>query len=308
MLMNKRLTPEEAKQLGLPEKDKTKHGNPKYSLTDKEWELVQEMRERTVSYKTAMMPKILVFDIETAPLKSYTWGIWNQNIGLNQLIDDWFMLTWAAKWLFSDTVMSDKLTSKEAIEEDDKRITKNLWKLIDEADIVIAHNGDKFDIKKINTRFLKHRLGLPSSYQSIDTLKIARKTFSFTSNKLDALATFLGFEGKMSTGGFDLWKRCMEGDKEAFLIMEEYNKQDVVVLENVYLELRPYAKSHPNIGLYVGDGIERCPCCGSDQVTPNSEYYSNTSVYVEYLCNSCGSRSRTKKSTGSGNPLTGLSR
>ena len=133
------------------------------------------------------VPKILVFDIETSFMENYTWGTFKQDIAINQIKNDWNMICWSAKWLFSDEVIHDRLTGKESRRKDDKRITKSLWKLLDEADIVIAHNGDAFDIKKANARFLYHDLELPSPYRSIDTLKIARRNFKITSNKLDYL-------------------------------------------------------------------------------------------------------------------------
>jgi hypothetical protein len=121
--------------------------------------------------------RVLLLDIETAPIRAFVWGLWKENVGINQIANEWFMLTWSAKWLFEDTILSDRLTGKEAVKEDDKRIIKSLWKALDEADIVIAHNGDQFDIPKSNTRFLIHGMNPPSSYQTIDTLKTLQKEF-----------------------------------------------------------------------------------------------------------------------------------
>src|SRR6266699_2886337 len=118
--------------------------------------------------------KILILDIETAPIRAKVWGIWNQNIYIDQIGDDWFVLTWAAKWLFEKKVYSGRLTSKEAIKQNDKRILKGIWQLLEEADIVVAHNGDKFDLPKLNTRFIIHKLNPPLPYQSIDTLKVIK--------------------------------------------------------------------------------------------------------------------------------------
>lgn len=246
--------------------------------------------------------KILVFDIETAPLKSYIWGIWNQNLGhsLNMLESDWFMLTWSAKWLFDDKVMSDKLTPKEVSNEDDKRISKSLWTLLEEADVVIAHNALKFDIKRINTRFLKNGLKPPMPYQVIDTLIHARRRFNITSNKLDYIGKFLGLGEKLSTGGFDLWKRCMEGDSEALTEMETYNIQDVRLLEDVYLALLPFIKPHPNVGLFVAEDVHSCPSCGSTDLKWEGVYTTYANQYDACRCGNCGSigRSRTAKPKG----------
>lgn len=243
--------------------------------------------------------KILVFDIETAPILAYVWSAWNQNIGYNldMLLDDWFMLTWSAKWLFEDKVLSAKLTSKEAKDQDDSRITKLIWELFNEADIVIAHNALKFDNKKLNARFLKNGLPPPLPYQTIDTLAHARKRFAITSNKLDYIGKFLGVGRKIDTGGFDLWKRCMNGDSEALLDMEKYNIQDVKLLEDVYLALRPYIQPHPNIGLYIEDNIECCPSCGSSSLQWDGTYATYANLFDSFRCNDCGSIGRSRKTS-----------
>ena len=151
-------------------------------------------------------PKILILDIETSPLKAYIWSRWRQNVYLDQTISEWFMLCYAAKWLNSTNVISDKISTEEVLKEDDKRIVKSLWTLLDQADIVIAHNGKYFDIPKINSRFILHNLVPPSPYKVIDTKEVASKQFGFSSNKLDALATYFGIENKDKTD-FELWNR-----------------------------------------------------------------------------------------------------
>lgn len=251
--------------------------------------------------KPAHSMKTLILDIETAPLKSYVWGIWNVNLGhsLNMLESDWFILTWSAKWLFNPTVMSDKLTPEEVLKEDDKRISKSLWALLEEADVVIAHNGLKFDIKRINTRFLKNGLTPPMPYMVIDTLIHARRRFNITSNKLDYIGKFLGLGEKLSTGGFDLWKRCMNGDAEALTEMEIYNIQDVKLLEDVYLTLLPYIKPHPNVSLFVAEDVHACPSCGSTNLKWEGQYATYANTYDAFRCE-CGSigRSRTARPKG----------
>lgn len=146
-------------------------------------------------------PNILLLDIETAPIEAAVWGLWKQNVNIEQIKSEWFMLTWSAKWLFDDKIFSDKLTLEEVKTQDDKRISESMWKFIDYADVVIAHNGDGFDIPRLNTRFILNGIKPPSPYQAIDTLKVARKVFSFSSNKLDFIARQLGIEGKMDVGG-----------------------------------------------------------------------------------------------------------
>jgi rRNA maturation protein Nop10 len=240
--------------------------------------------------------RILILDIETAPLQAYVWRLWKQNIYADQLISDWFMITWAAKYLGEDKIYSAKLTSEEALEQDDKRIVEEIWKLLDDADIVIAHHGNMFDMPKIRSRFLVHNIIPPSSYKQIDTKAIASKEFGFSSNKLEALAQLLGFQGKNKTE-FDLWARCMKGDQDAIDEMEVYNVQDIYVLENVYTALRPYIKGHPNMDLYVDDEKPHCPSCGKDALVaiPNKFFFTQAVKYQLYRCQSCNSLSRAKK-------------
>jgi DNA polymerase elongation subunit (family B) len=269
-------------------------------------DVFQLIGQENVVVKQETPAKILIFDIETAPIVSYVWGGWQQNPAANtkMIIDEWFVFTWSAKWLFEDEIITGKLTSKEAKKKDDKRIVTDLWKLLEEADIVIAHNALKFDIKKVNTRFLLHGLTPPMPYQVIDTLIHARRTFSFTSNKLDYLAQNLGIEGKLDHEGFTMWDKCYNGDQEALDAMETYNIQDIKVLEEVYLHLRPWIKPHPNIGLFIDSNVSCCSACSSENLQWTGEYKTYANAYPAYRCGDCGSigRSRTaltnKKNNG----------
>ena len=238
--------------------------------------------------------KILILDIETSPLKAYIWSRWRQNVYLDQTISEWFMLCYAAKWLNSPNVISDKISTEEVLKEDDKRIVKSLWTLLDQADIVIAHNGKYFDIPKINSRFILHNLVPPSPYKVIDTKEVASKQFGFSSNKLDALATYFGIENKDKTD-FELWKNCLEGKQEAIDYMSKYCNKDVIILEQVYLKLRPYIKNHPNINIYEDSGVLQCPNCGSKEVhSTNSLVVLRNQKYRAARCESCRAVSRFK--------------
>ena len=252
---------------------------------------------RIVRDNSIKFPKILILDIETSPMKAYVWKRWKENISLDQTISEWFCLCWSAKWLYSNEVYSNVLTPDEVKSEDDNRIMKSLWDLLDEADIVVTHNGDMFDIPKINSRLIVNNLPPVSPYFSIDTCKICKKQFGFSSNKLDALASYFGFKHKLDTD-FNLWKSCLEGDITALNYMEEYNKQDVILLEEVYIKLRPWIKGHPNIGNFMNDDIVRCACCGSNNMELDKDKYYYTSVgkYPLYICKDCGAISRGRKS------------
>jgi DNA polymerase elongation subunit (family B) len=239
--------------------------------------------------------KVLILDIETAPINAYVWGIWNQNIGTHQIQSDWFCLTWAAKWLFEEKVYSAKLKPKEVLEQNDKRIIEGIWRLVNEADIVIAHNGEKFDMPKLNSRFIINQLNPPLPYQQIDTLKHIRRQFGFTSNKLDYVNKLLNLERKKETN-FELWERCMKGDSKALSEMEAYNVQDVRILEETYLLIRAWIKPHPNMGLFILDEKEhRCPNCGSNDLTAEGKmYYTSANAYELMRCSNCGASSRKR--------------
>jgi len=238
--------------------------------------------------------KILLVDIETAPILARVWRVWQENISIEQIKNDWFILCWSAKWLNDNKVIGERVTGKEARKNNDKGIMKTLWKLIDEADIVIGHNGDDFDIPKIRTRFVLNGLPPTSSFRTIDTVKIARKHFSFTHNKLDYLAQQFGFSRKLKTD-FSLWEKCVKGDDKALQYMLDYNKKDVLILEEVYLKLRGWTKSHPNMNMFQPE--LGCSNCGSPNIKPKGNYITQAGKYKTWVCSDCGAYSRETKKT-----------
>lgn len=242
--------------------------------------------------------RVLVIDIETAPIRAYVWGIWNQNVAINQIQSDWFCLTWSAKWLFEDKVYSAKLNSKEVFKQDDKRIIRGIWELLNQADIVIAHNGRRFDLPKLNARFIINGLNPPLPYQTIDTLDHIKRQFGFTSNKLDYVNKLLNLERKTDTGGFELWERCMLGEQAALDKMEEYNINDVRILEETYLHIRPWIKPHPNMGLFIlSENQFHCPSCGSAEMKEEGKgYHTTVNIYTALRCDNCGAISRKRVS------------
>lgn len=231
-------------------------------------------------------PKIFVFDIETAPINVYTWWLYDQDINIDAIKSDWFILAWSWKWLFDWEIIWHKLNHKEADRQDDKRIVTELWKMIDEADIVVAHNWDKFDIKKMNTRFIYHELPMPSSYRSVDTLKIAKKHFAVSSNKLDYLCKFLWLNTKISTWWFELWLQCLKWNQTALDKMSEYCSNDVRILEELYLKLRPYYDAHPNANMYVDGQLDGwvCSVCSSTNIKKLGTYKTQQWVYNTSRC------------------------
>ena len=241
--------------------------------------------------------KILLMDIETAPSKGYYFDLWKEgNILWEE--SEWYMLSFSYKWLDKKSTYVKALPDYSIYprnKTEDYYLTEDLWKLLDEADMVIGHNGDKFDIRKANARFIKHGFKAPTPYKTIDTLKIARKYFKFDSNRLDALGEYLGLGRKEKTGGIQLWKDCMEGKMKAWNMMKKYNKQDVILLENVYLELRPWMHNHPNVNI-VDDDEKLCPACGSDHLQKRGFEITNSGLtkYQRYQCQDCAKWSKGK--------------
>mgnify|MGYP001562811409 CR=1 FL=1 len=246
--------------------------------------------------------RALVFDIETKPLLAYVWGLWDNNVALNQIENDWSVLSWSAKWLDApdDEVMyADNRKSKDL--DDDKSLLEQIWKLLDEADIVITHYGKKFDVPKLYARFIKHGMNPPSSFRHIDTKQIASSKFAFTSNKLEYLAKFLGVKHTKLTerkfAGQLMWTGCIKGIKAAWEEMKAYNIRDTIVLQEVFHVLKKWDKSI-NFDVYH-DGLENvCTCGGKSFIIHKlSPYiYTNTGKFDRLICTNskCGKELKGK--------------
>lgn len=243
------------------------------------------------------LPKILIFDIETAPMESYHWGLWDQNIGLNMVKEDWTVLSWAAKWAGSNEVIYSDVRDQKDL-RDDKKILKEIWKLLDEADITVTQNGISFDHRKLNARFIQHGMKPPSSCKMLDTKRMAKRHFGFTSNKLEYMTDKLCTKYKKlkhaKFGGFSLWKECMNRNLEAWEEMEEYNRYDVLSLEELFFKLLPW-DNQVDFNTYI-DNCEMHICtCGSIHQTKKGFHYTRTGKYQKYICKSCGKESRNRK-------------
>lgn len=233
-----------------------------------------------------LAPRVMFVDIETAPHLIYAWDTYETNA--ITVVKEGYILSFAYQWEGEKTVVKalpDYLSYKEN-KSDDKALVKDLWHRLCEADVIIAHNGDRFDLRKINARFIKHGLKPPAPYKTIDTLKIARNVAAFPSNKLDNLSKHLGIGRKLPHTGFNLWEGCMRGDEKSWRVMKKYNAHDVFLLREVYLKLRPYAKSHPDMRLY--DRKDGCPRCRSDKIQRRGKRFANARVYRQYFCRNCG--------------------
>lgn len=243
-------------------------------------------------------PRILLFDIETSPNKGYVWGKWQQDV--IEFVSEWYMLSWSAKWVGGKHITKALCDYDNYLPatEDDKALTQDLWELFNKADILIAHNGNKFDIKRVKTRFIEHGLKPPEPSKVIDTLALARKHFAFNSNRLDDLGRRLGVGRKVKTGGFELWKGCMEGNSKSWALMKKYNKADVLLLEKVYEKLKPWIDNHVHVGI-LSNAPDSCRNCASTHLNKHGWTPTPSGAYQRIQCVDCGTwmRGKHKKMT-----------
>ena len=251
-------------------------GEPRSTVSDY---LRKEFSQTVVEEVVKTKPKVLIYDIETAPLLGYCWSLWQNNVGLNQIHSDWHVLSWAAKWLGEDTVYYQDQRDVVNV-EDDYGILLGIWNLLNEADFVITQNGKKFDQKKLNARFVIHGMKPPSAYRHIDVLQIAKAQFGFTSNRLAYMTDTLCKKYKKSThgkfAGFELWKECLAGNEEAFKEMEEYNTLDILSLEELFMILAPWDSKLPVFEVYQDDVVT------DDDWVMDGYVYSNLGKYERY--------------------------
>lgn len=238
-----------------------------------------------------MTIKILILDIETIPLMSYHWRCFKENISAKQIIEGCRIASVGAKWL-GDKKHFYEDTSKQS----EKKMLQKVNNLLDQADMVVGHNVTGFDMKKIRGRSVVHQIPLPSPYKEVDTLFIARKEFGFESNTLEYLATVLKLTNRKSSHklypGFELWLGVLHKEKAAWQEMKEYCIQDVDTTEELYLRVRPYARQHPNVAIFLDNEDPTCGKCGSSNLQRRGKSRTNTQEYQRYQCQDCGGWAR----------------
>lgn len=225
--------------------------------------------------------RILLLDIETAPNLAYIWGLWNQNIGINQIEDNGYVLCWSAKWLGEDEIFFDSVKRSS-----EKSMLGKIHRLVSKADALVHYNGQKFDLPTLNREWLKHGFKPPAPSKHIDLMRVCKKHFRFVSNKLDYVSQFLGLGAKTHHTGHQLWVDCMNGKRAAWKLMEEYNKQDVMLLESLYQELLPWISNHPSHA--AREGYPCCPKCGSERQQQRGFAVTLAYKYARYQCKDCG--------------------
>jgi predicted RNA-binding Zn-ribbon protein involved in translation (DUF1610 family) len=248
--------------------------------------------------KQPSSPRILTLDIETAPFESLTWGLWDQNIGLNQIQKETSILSYAAKWLDSRSIIYQDTSGRGAEEtRNDWKLLDSLWHLLDEADIVVAQNGAAFDVKRVNARLVASGFPPYSPIRVIDTKLVAKKHFAFSSNRLEWLARYLADGPKddhRKFPGMELWTECLKDNPKAWKVMKQYNIKDTVLCEKVYKTLRPWMDQHPNLGAYTLDTQMVCPKCGSAKLEARGTRSLQQGMYQRYQCQKCKGWARGK--------------
>lgn len=227
--------------------------------------------------------KILLLDIETAPNLVHVWGLWQQNVAINQIQAAGYVMCWAAKWYGQDEIQFDSIHKSQP-----QAMLKRIHKLIDEADVVVHYNGTSFDMPTLNKEFILAGMKPPAPYKQVDLCVVAKKEFRFPSNKLEYIARALDVGQKTKHEGHELWVSCMNDDDEAWKRMEEYNRNDVALLEAVYERMRPWVRQHPNHGVYDEPGLPVCTNCGSGHLQRRGFARTQVNKYARYQCVECG--------------------
>lgn len=238
--------------------------------------------------------RVLFWDLETAPMMAYIFQLKTEYVSPDKLLHETFMLSWSAKWEGEKKVHSAVLTGDEARAQDDRRIVESIADLVREADVVVAHHGDRFDVPVLNNRVLMQGLPPLGNVKTMDTRAMAAKSFRMASNKLDHLAYQMFGERKLKTD-FDLWRDCYFGEERALKKMVKYNRKDVVLLERVYHAMEPYVQGLPRLHTAVEPGERTCPFCGEEALRKKGTYHTNASSFQKYMCTECGRNSRSRK-------------
>lgn len=245
--------------------------------------------------ETRTSARILHFDIETAPMEVYAFHNHPDFIGSQMLKRDWYVICWSANWDDSEKIISYVQTPEEAKNADDKRIVDALWNLMDAADIYVTKNGKRFDMVKMNERFVVNHLPPLTQARHVDTQELL-KQFAFSWKGLDAVRKRMGGEGKVPTD-FSWWLACMAGNPKYLKLMSEYCGKDVLENKKLYHDIRSWTNTHPNMGAYSLTGNPCCTVCGSEDLEElEVTFKTQTNEYPQYRCRECGHVPRGRKS------------
>ena len=241
-------------------------------------------------------PKILALDIETFYMELSGWQLYDANFSVGDIEQDWTLASWAAKWVGEKTVFYQGLR-KSKNKRAEHKILPGIWRLINEADVLLTQNGKSFDLPKLNAKFIEHGLPPLDEKEHIDTKRLAKGRFKFTSNSLEYLCKVLKTKHQKLKHkrfpGKELWKECLLGNPLAWSDMKRYNIHDVLCLEDVYLKLRPWGLN-VNLAKYTKSAEVSCTVCTSEELTKYGFAYKGQSKFQRYHCDSCGALVRGK--------------
>lgn len=247
--------------------------------------------------------KILLYDLEVTPILGWTYGTYDTNV--IRIERDSYIMCFSYKWYGNDRIINVSQPNMESYKDDmydDRELVGQLWRLMDVADVVVAHNANRFDNRIATARFLHHGLGPPSPYKSVDTLQIARRYFRFTSNALNNLCQQLEIGSKPPETHGKLWRGCVDGDMKSWKLMSRYCNRDVELLDGLYTTLLPYIKNHPNM---ANDGNpDVCPKCGGTELHYRGYAHTSVATYRRVQCQECGGWSRERVADKSIQPPT----
>lgn len=243
-------------------------------------------------------PRVLALDIETFPDLVWSWGVYEQNA--IEVKQHWQMASFSAEWLSGDQkprVVTKALPDYKGYKPGagDRELVWDVWRLLEEADAVVAHNGADFDLRKMNARFIALGIQPPKPYKIIDTRKEVARVAGFSSNKLDWLARQLDFGRKLEHEGWAMWRGCIEGDPKCWAKMKRYNRNDVVLLKKLYHELTPWIRL-PNLAAFNVDKGFCCPTCGGEKLQRRGFMRAKTRTYQRWQCIKCGTWARSTHS------------
>lgn len=245
-----------------------------------------------------MKPRIATIDIETSPYLCYTWGLWQQNVGLEQIVEDRTILSVGYKPLGEAIEFRSTGGRGAKRVRDDRALVRWLAEKLDETDIVVAQNGKQFDVRIINARIIDHGLPPYSPIRVVDTKEVAKRVAAFASNRLEWLDRVVnkgeGKDDHREFMGQKLWNAVLKDEAKAWAVMERYNKADVVKTEKLYKKLLPWIQNHPNVSVYTGKP-ESCPNCGGTNLEKRGVKYTQASAYQQYRCMDCGAWPRGKQ-------------
>lgn len=232
--------------------------------------------------------RILVIDIELRPGRTYFWDAKTQWIGPHMVIEKPAMICFDAKW-YGDP----KHTFRSVWEHGQDEMLAEVWRLLDEAHVVIGYNSVGFDVKHLLRELAQAGHRPPSPHTDVDLIRTARSRFKFPYNSLNEVCRDLGLELKLEHSGFDLWRGVMDGDPKAQRTIRKYNRRDTEVTEQLYSRLRPWIRNHPNVNMYRSERLSGCGTCGSADVEEAGFHYTQTRAYRQFVCNACGAYSRS---------------